>query len=213
MISDQFNIPSGPVLGVHLTLSILRWLNPRVSVGGYAGSLNNRRRNTCCVPDCPPRSLLPGVLPTASARWNRHQLAANVSVPADFRGGDEVAEETPSDLSDQLSVRSYPYPVGYEPEQIRAAYGINDLHIGSERAYGAGQTIAIVDAYNDPRIFDDVNAFDEQFAAMSTGPTLFKQFRPSRFFLKVVNQYGQEINPVKASLPPTDPNGPGATKS
>ena len=49
----------------------------------------------------------PGMLPTASAGWNRHQLAANVSVPAAIRGGDEVAEETPSELSDQLSVRSY----------------------------------------------------------------------------------------------------------
>src|SRR5512135_2010438 len=45
------------------------------------------------------------MLPTASAGWDRHQLAANVSVPADIRGGDEVAEETPSVLSDQLSVR------------------------------------------------------------------------------------------------------------
>ena len=48
----------------------------------------------------------PGMLPTASAGWNRHQLAANVSVPATIRGGDQVAEETPSELSDQLSVRT-----------------------------------------------------------------------------------------------------------
>ena len=43
----------------------------------------------------------PGMLPTASAGWNRHQLAANVSVPAAIRGGDQVSEETPSELSDR----------------------------------------------------------------------------------------------------------------
>ena len=48
----------------------------------------------------------PEMLPTASAGWNRHQLAANVSVPAAIRGGDQVSEETPSELSDQLSVRT-----------------------------------------------------------------------------------------------------------
>ena len=58
----------------------------------------------CLTADLARHSL--GMLPTASAGWNRHQLAANVSVPADIRGGDEVAEETPSDLSDQLSVRT-----------------------------------------------------------------------------------------------------------
>ena len=34
------------------------------------------------------------------------QLAANVSVPATIRGGDQVSEEIPSELSDQLSVRT-----------------------------------------------------------------------------------------------------------
>ncbi len=75
------------------------------------------RETHAVLPNHPPRSLLPGVLPTASARWNRHQLAADVSVPADFRGGDEVAEETPSDLSDQLSVRT----IAVQLEPPRAA--------------------------------------------------------------------------------------------
>ena len=47
---------------------------------------------------------------------------------------------------------------GYTPAQIRHAYGIDQL---SET--GAGQTIAIVDAYDDPSIASDLNAFDQQF--------------------------------------------------
>ena len=41
---------------------------------------------------------------------------------------------------------------GYTPAQIRTAYGVNSLSYGSTAANGAGQTIAIIDAYNDPNI-------------------------------------------------------------
>ncbi|HEX3999726.1 MAG TPA: S53 family peptidase [Pirellulales bacterium] len=46
----------------------------------------------------------------------------------------------------------------YTPAQIRAAYGFTGV---SET--GAGQTIAIVDAYGDPTISADLHAFDQQF--------------------------------------------------
>ena len=46
----------------------------------------------------------------------------------------------------------------YTPSQIRAAYGFTGL---SET--GAGQTIAIVDAYGDSTISADLHAFDQQF--------------------------------------------------
>ena len=41
----------------------------------------------------------PGMPPMASAGWNRHQLAANVLVPAAIRGGDQVSEELPPNLA------------------------------------------------------------------------------------------------------------------
>ena len=41
------------------------------------------------------------------AGWNRPKSALEVSVPADIRGGDAVADETPSRVSDALSVRNY----------------------------------------------------------------------------------------------------------
>ncbi len=53
----------------------------------------------------------------------------------------------------------------YTPQQIRSAYGFDKL-----TQDGTGITIAIVDAYDDPTIFNDVNYFSAQFSlpAMDT---------------------------------------------
>src|SRR5712664_221457 len=67
---------------------------------------------------------------------------------------------------------------GYTPAQIRAAYGINALLFGSTAANGSGQTIAIIDAYNDPNIASDLAAFDNALGIAAP---------PS---LKIVNQNG-----------------------
>ena len=69
---------------------------------------------------------------------------------------------------------------------------------------GTGQTIAIVDAYDDPSIYQALDAFDTQFGLTSSGPTLYQQYGPASSFLTVLNQNGQAT-----SLPATDPNGPG----
>lgn len=47
-------------------------------------------------------------------------------------------------------------PKGYGPAQFRGAYGLPS-------AAPAGQTIAIVDAYDDPNIASDLNAYSKQF--------------------------------------------------
>ncbi|MGE5754996.1 MAG: hypothetical protein ACM35G_04660 [Planctomycetaceae bacterium] len=44
-------------------------------------------------------------LQTGKAGWSRHQPASKVAVPADIHGGDAVAENYPSELSDALAVR------------------------------------------------------------------------------------------------------------
>lgn len=41
-------------------------------------------------------------------------------------------------------------PLGCTPSQIRAAYGIDNIDFGSTAGTGAGETIAIIDAYDDP---------------------------------------------------------------
>jgi hypothetical protein len=56
-------------------------------------------------------------------------------------------------------------PTGLSPQQIQAAYGVNSIAFSGGRlsGNGAGQTIAIVDAYNDPSITADLAAFDHQY--------------------------------------------------
>jgi fibronectin-binding autotransporter adhesin len=54
---------------------------------------------------------------------------------------------------------------GLNPTQILGAYGINKITFGNGtiQGNGAGQTIAIVDAYNDPTIAADLATFDTAF--------------------------------------------------
>lgn len=68
---------------------------------------------------------------------------------------------TPNKVHHPFKVKSNAsstYQYGYNPAQIRNAYGINSL---SED--GSGQTIAIVDAYGSPSIQSDLQTFDSQF--------------------------------------------------
>jgi hypothetical protein len=51
-----------------------------------------------------------------------------------------------------------PTPFGLDPTQVRHAYGIDNLTLT-----GAGQTIAIVDAFDSPTIKNDLAVFSQQF--------------------------------------------------
>jgi hypothetical protein len=60
-------------------------------------------------------------------------------------------------------------PTGYTPAQVKAGYGINQIVFpGNIIGDGAGQTIAIVDAYDDPTIVSDLNAFSTTFGLPTT---------------------------------------------
>ena len=50
-------------------------------------------------------------------------------------------------------------PTGLSPNQVQSAYGVNQINFGGVTGNGAGQTIAIVDAYYDPDIASDLQAF------------------------------------------------------
>ncbi len=69
-------------------------------------------------------------------------------------------------------------PTGLTPAQAKSAYGFNSITFGNAVGNGAGQTIAIVDAYNDPNILADLAKFDAQFGL------------PAPPSIKVVNQTG-----------------------
>ncbi len=98
-------------------------------------------------------------------------------------------------------VGGFPDPVGYTPDLLDAAYGIGNIKFGSVTGDGNGQTIAIVDAYDDPAFLNTTNAnyansdlaqFDAQLGIPD--PPSFSK----------VNESGQT-----SPLPKTDPAGPG----
>jgi len=89
------------------------------------------------------------------------------------------AKAAPNDSSSSFIV--------YSPAQIRAAYGFDQL---SEN--GAGQTIAIVDAYDDPNLASDLATFDQSFNLPGQNAAGVASF------LTKVNEYG---NPSASSLP------------
>jgi len=93
------------------------------------------------------------------------------------------------------------FPVGYLPTDIQTGYGINKIIFGSVVGDGTGQTIAIVDAYDDPAFVNstaagfatsDLAQFDAQ-VGISDPPSFTK-----------VNEDGQT-----SPLPKTDPAGAG----
>jgi subtilase family serine protease len=62
------------------------------------------------------------------------------------------------------SSNSLSAPVGLTPMQVRGAYGFDPIVFpGGVAADGSGQTIAIVDAFDDPTAATDLTAFDQQF--------------------------------------------------
>jgi subtilase family serine protease len=75
-----------------------------------------------------------------------------------------LAQITATPGLDVLSVTSTS-PTGYSPAQIRAAYGIDAIAFsnGTVGGDGAGETIAIIDAYSDPNIGSDLAAFDAEY--------------------------------------------------
>jgi hypothetical protein len=85
----------------------------------------------------------------------------------------------------------YATAVGMTPTQLRLAYGINAVQFGAVAGDGSGQTIAIVDAYDDPSIVADLTAFDSAFG-LQNPPTF-----------TVIGQNGSSTRPG------TDPAGPG----
>jgi subtilase family serine protease len=64
---------------------------------------------------------------------------------------------------------SNPSPLpGYRPSDIRRAYGFDAISFTDAQGHaipgdGRGQTIAIVDAYDDPNVVADLHTFDRQF--------------------------------------------------
>ena len=123
-----------------------------------------------------------------------------------------VHRPSPSALADRPTAdaaSSFPGG-GYTVNQLRTAYGINGITFGSTTGTGKGQTVAIIDATNDPNIVSDLDTFDQNMSVLGSGPTLFTQFGSASSFLKVFDQNGNLITPATNTSVPQDTSGADA---
>jgi subtilase family serine protease len=85
-------------------------------------------------------------------------------------------------------------PAALTPAQVRAAYGFNQITFGSVAGTGAGTTIAIVDAYNDPYIASDLDTFDKKYSINGGSQTLYQQYGAATSVLTVAKPEGTPAN-------------------
>ncbi|HET7489552.1 MAG TPA: S53 family peptidase [Acidimicrobiales bacterium] len=121
--------------------------------------------------------------PPLSSYWN--ELQSPYAFPAGF--GD-------------LAQATAPWTVkGYTPQQVKGAYGISGAYDG------AGQTVAVIDAYASPTILDDVNTWSQRrgLPTMTAGqltqvvaPGTFR--RPENPSQSPQGWYGEETLDVEA---------------
>ncbi len=113
------------------------------------------------VADLPDPKLLRNILVAHSRRFipaleclEDRNLLTTVSPGVHLLGQSLVSPATSGGL-----------PSGFNPAQIRQAYGFNQITFnnGAVVGDGSGQTIAIVDAYDQPNIANDLAVFDSTF--------------------------------------------------
>jgi len=131
-----------------------------------------------------------------------------IAFVATTSAGQDLVEATPYNYiaPQQPSQTAHPATLqSYTPDQILQAYGIDSIPDFTGQngqpitPDGTGQTIAIVDAYNDPKILDDLVQFDQQFDVSA----------PPNF--QIFNQDGVNITSLigtnDPNVPPVDSTG------
>jgi subtilase family serine protease len=122
-----------------------------------------------------------------SAATSAASAPLGVAVPTLVNLGRIAAPDAtkPADSPDNASAP-------YDPQQMTTAYGVNLISFNGIVGNGAGQTIAIVDAYNDPNIVSDTATFNSNFGLqqfnVTGGPTL-----------QVLNQTGGTTLPMNTN--------------
>src|ERR1700677_87349 len=109
-------------------------------------------RPTCCGPvveELEGRQMLsaPATLTASAAAVPTLINLGHVAAPGSIK---------PANSPDNASVP-------YTPSEVQAAYGVNLISFNGIVGNGKGQTIAIVDAYNDPNIVSDTATFNTRF--------------------------------------------------
>jgi hypothetical protein len=105
---------------------------------------------------------------------------------------------------EELEPRTVP-TAGLTPMQVRAAYGFDQLafsvtHKSSIAADGKGETIAIVDAYDNAQIFSDLDTFDNKFG-VNGKQSLYKQYGAASSVLTKATPQGVVPPPAGSTWP------------
>jgi len=132
------------------------------------------------------------LLSVSSTRF-AHHLSEHVSQPATLALAHENMHTNVLLKYNARPQTSAPPGSALTPAQIRHIYGFDQI-----TNLGAGQTIAIVDAYNDPNIAADANTFDKEFYTTLSGTTtLYSAYGDSSSWLTVA--YAQGSKPATNS--------------
>jgi subtilase family serine protease len=137
-----------------------------------------------------------------SNRWELEWLESRVLLNASALGTAANDSAVPAALAhptlilEGISPDINSPPTGaFIPSQINSAYDFNQVLFGSVQGSGSGQTVAIIDAYDDPTALNDLNQFSLQFS------------------LPLMNQSGEptftQVGETGGSVPGTDPAGAG----
>lgn len=154
---------------------------PQVTVAGLDDSAylvqpdTARQGPPTGAPDAPPT---PGFnpAPQCSPSW-ADDTTENTTEPTPLlTSSGTISSPAQLKVPDTGSLSPTPFtPCGYTPAQMRGAYGL------SGAATGAGQTVAVIDAYASPTIVQDANTF---FAANNVG-SLIPSLTASNFTQEV----------------------------
>ncbi len=163
---------------------------PRMHTPRTGGHRNPARRRHCRELGISARSVCCG--PAVEELEGRQMLAATatttvarVAVPTLINLGRVAAPDTVKPAGSPSTAAPY------TPQQVETAYGDNSIVFNGIVGNGAGQTIAIVDAYNDPNIVSDTAAFNTRFG--------LPQFNAGGPTLQVLNQTGGTTLPTNTN--------------
>ena len=144
-----------------------------------------------------PPSLSPSHIEIMESRFMLsvvvHSAAKHVKLPSGWRATVPVGVNHFLSAADAGSA----VPYGLTPDQMRNAYGLgsygsSSITFNGVQGDGTGQTIAIIDAYDDPNAASDLQNFDAQFGL------------PNASFTKLNENGG-------TTLPGTDPAAGGSS--
>src|SRR3954447_21717402 len=153
-----------------------------------------------------PSSLAPAVsgvvgLDDSQSLIHPNRIVADAPPSAGFRNSKPCSTYWAQYIDTTDPGPHFPYaPCGYTPEQLRGAYGV-----AGSGLTGAGQTVAVIDAYASPTIVDDVNRYSRDNGLPQLNGSNFSQVASPGTFKRPDNPahdasgwYGEETLDIEA---------------